>query len=117
MMASCDDWTTSARSRVRCSAARRPETSRTAAQYRWPPAASSGDRLISTGNSRPSLRSPYMSRPAPIGRTRRVAEYPGPVPGMQAPEPFRDQHLDLPPDQFGAVIAEQRFHLGVDELD
>jgi hypothetical protein len=37
--------------------------------------------------------------------------------GMQAAEPFRDQHLGPLPDQFGAVIPEQGLHLRVDELD
>ena len=35
-----------------------------------PRAVSIGDRLISTGNSLPSLRAPMSSSPDPIGRSR-----------------------------------------------
>ena len=41
-----------------------------------PSSVSIGDRLISTGNSVPSLRAPWSSMPEPIGRNRGEATNP-----------------------------------------
>jgi hypothetical protein len=38
-------------------------------ETRTPSSVCCGLKLISTGNSVPSLRKPYSSRPAPMGRT------------------------------------------------
>ena len=56
-------------SRLR-SAAFRSEISRMALETKTPSSVSSGLRLISTGNSVPSLRCAYNSMPAPMDRTR-----------------------------------------------
>ena len=48
----------------------RSVTSRMELLTRTPSSVSSGLRLISTGNSLPSLRRPYRSMPPPMGRTR-----------------------------------------------
>jgi hypothetical protein len=68
-IASWVDSTIAASSLIRASAALRSLMSRTAAETSKPSLVSSGLRLISTGNSRPSRRSPYSSSPAPIGLT------------------------------------------------
>ncbi len=49
---------------------RRSLMSRMPAVTSSPEAVSIGDRLISIGNSEPSLRAPRRSRPLPIGRSR-----------------------------------------------
>ena len=54
----------------------RSEMSRIAADTSTPSSVSIGLRLISTGNSLPSLRRPKSSNPDPIGRTRGSAKNP-----------------------------------------
>ena len=57
-------------SRNVCSICLRSVTSRMAAVTSRPSSVWRGERLISTGNSLPSLRTPYSESPAPMGRTR-----------------------------------------------
>ena len=58
------------------SARLRSVISRMALDTSTPSAVSNGLRLISIGNSLPSLCKPYNSRPAPMGRTRGSAKKP-----------------------------------------
>ncbi|OGO53142.1 MAG: hypothetical protein A2V84_14475 [Chloroflexi bacterium RBG_16_70_13] len=53
-----------------CSIDLRAVMSTTVAKTWRPAAVSTGERLISTGNSTPSLRRPARSRPMPIGRAK-----------------------------------------------
>ena len=90
--------------------------SRTAAVARIPSSVSMLERLISAGNSVPSLRTAKSSTPAPIGRVRGSAKYPRGGRG----EPRRTaghQHLDRLAEQLLAPVAEQRLGLLVDEDD
>ena len=56
-------------------------TSRIAAVTRTPSPVCMGERLISAGNSVPSLRWAWRSSPAPIGRVRGSVKYPRREPG------------------------------------
>ena len=103
--------------RNRSSAALRSLTSRTAAETRRPSAVSSGLRLISTGNSVPSLRRPWSSSPAPMGRTWRLFGVAVAMLGVVGPEAARDQDFDGLAQEFLALVAEQGLGLGIDEPD
>ena len=63
------------------STARRSVMSRMALETSTPSSVCSGLRLISIGNSLPSLRSPYSSTPAPTALTRGSAKNPARCPG------------------------------------
>ncbi len=76
-----------------------------------------GLRLISTGNSEPSLRSPNNSNPTPIGRGRGDREEIITVPGVVLAITFGNEGFDFLADQFGALVAKEPLALLVYEGD
>ena len=84
---------------------------------RTPSSVSSGLRLISTGNSPPSLRKPYRSRPAPMGPDARPGNVAHAVSGMLPAKTFRHEHFHRLAEQFLAGKTEQFLRLRVDQDD
>ncbi len=95
----------------------RSVTSRIAPVTNVPFSVASGLKLISTGNSLPSLRSPNSSRPDAHRSHMWFGKKVGAMPRMQAAIAFRDQHLDTLAQQLGAGVAEELFGLRVYQRD
>src|SRR5213593_1050889 len=81
-----------------------------------PSSVSSGLRLISTGNSVPSLRRPKSSRPAPIGRTFGSSKNRPRWPGCLALK-RSGTSISIGCSSNRARVSEQLFGLGVDQND
>src|SRR4029453_9876631 len=96
----------------------RSVTSRMAAETIGPSSVSSADRLISAGNSVPSLCRAARCMPAPLGRGVGWGEEAGGgVRGVHAAGAVRDEDLDGPAEQLLARVSEQALGLGIDQGD
>ena len=91
--------------------------SRIAADTSMPSSVSIGLRLISTGNSLPSLRRPKSSSPDPIGRTRGSAKKPPRWPSVSTAKTLGHQCLDWHAQEILARELEEPLCLRVEDDD
>lgn len=87
-----------------------------AADTSVPSGVSRGLRLISTGNS-PVPAQAVQFQSGAHGSDLAVDEVALPEVGVVTAEPLRDEDLDGPAQEICPSVAEERFCLGVDELD
>src|SRR5437870_5051766 len=107
----------SSRPRNFWSACLRSVMSRMALETSMPSSVSIGLRLISTGNSEPSLRWPYSSRPGSHRAHARLGEKARSVLRMPATKALRREDLDRLPQQLLALVTKQLLYLRVDQDD
>ena len=95
------------------SAVLRAVMSTTVAKTWMPSAVLTGERLISTGNSVPSLRRPARSSPMPTGRATGWAMKSIPLCDVALDHAIGQEHLDGLTEQLVALVAERGHGLRV----
>ena len=80
-----------------------------------PSSVSTGLRLISMGNSLPSLRKPSSSNPLPTAWDWGLGKKILAMSGVLVPESFRKKHFHGLSEKFLSLIPEKLLDLGVDQ--